>query len=106
MSYQYKSLCYSTPESLLLAMSADMSGAGVSSDGSPVSFYTSVDGQSLKTITSTGLVTTLTPELVPCQLITLPQTILICTSIVAIWSIAYGYRLIRASLHSGGNDDY
>ncbi len=106
MSYQYKALCYGTPESLLSAMAADMTGAGVSSDGAPVSYYTVVDGQSLKTITSSGITTTMTPELIECQLITLPQTLLICTAIVACWTIAYGYRLMRSSLHSGGPDDY
>lgn len=106
MSYQYKALCYGTPESLLSAMAADMSGAGVSSDGAPVSFYTVVDGQSLKTFSSSGVTTTITPELIDCQLITLPQTIAICVAIVGVWSIAYGYRLMRSSLHSGGSDDY
>lgn len=106
MSYQYKALCYGTPESLLSAMAADMSGAGVSPDGTPVSFYTVVDGQSLKTIASNGHNSTLTPEIVDCQLITLPQTVLICTAIIGCWTIAYGYRLLRTSLHSGGNDDH
>jgi hypothetical protein len=106
MSYQYKALCYGTPESLLSAMAADMSGAGVSSDGAPVSFYTVVDGVTLKTVTSTGFTTIMTPELVDCQLITLPQTIVICTAIISAWTLAYGYRLLRSSMHTGGGDDY
>lgn len=104
MSYQYKSLCYGTPDSLLAAMAADMSGSGVTADGAPVSYYTVVEGSSLKTIASNGHVSVITPQPIDCQLITLPQMLLICSAIVMVWTIAYGYRLLSSFLHSSGGD--
>ena len=85
-------------------MAADMSGAGVSSNGTPVSFYTRVEGNSLKTISSSGNITVITPELIECQLITLPQASLIIGSIALIWAIAFGYRTLIVSLNADGGN--
>lgn len=104
MSYQYKGLCYNTPENLLAAMAADMSGAGVSSNGTPVSFYTRVEGNSLKTISSSGNITFITPELIECQLITLPQASVIIGSIALVWALAFGYRTLIVSLNADGGN--
>lgn len=102
MSYQYKGVCYNTPESTLAAMAADMSGVGTDQNGNPTPFFTQVEGQSLKTISSTGAVVVSTPQLIGCQQIGIYQAASICIAIGVAWSIAWGYRTIGTALNSGG----
>lgn len=101
MSYQYKGVCYSTPESTLAAMAADMSGVGTDQNGNPAPYFTRTEGSSLKTVSSTGSVIVSTPELITCQQITAYQASAICLSIGVIWAIAWGYRTLASNLHTG-----
>lgn len=103
MSFQYKGVCYNTPESTLAAMAADMSGVGTDQNGNPTPYFTQVEGSSLKTISSTGTVVVSTPQLVNCQMITAYQAGAICIAIGAVWAIAWAYRTLASSIHVGGD---
>lgn len=100
MSFHYKGVCYPSPESTLAAMAADMTGVA-NGNGGPVSYSTVVDGPSLKTITSAGFQTVITPQLQPCQLIDVPQAILINLAIGAVWAVAYGYKMMTKAVDAG-----
>lgn len=101
MSYQYKGVCYNTPESTLAAMAADMSGVGTDQNGNPAPYFTRVEGSTLKTVSSTGSVVVSTPELISCQQLNAYQASAICLAIGVVWAIAWAYRTLATSLHAG-----
>ena len=104
MSYQVNDECFASPESALSVLASRMYGAGIDSAGNPVSYYTVVDGSSLKTITSTGAYTLVTPSLQSCQLLDWPQASAISLTVGMIWACAFGYAILRRQLHSAGDD--
>lgn len=102
MAYQYKGVCYGDPSSLLTAMASDMSGVSISTNGSPVYYQTSVQADQLVTTSTTGFSVTVTPELHPCQLVTLEDAAVYNGYVILLWATAFAYVALARSVNSGG----
>lgn len=92
MGYQVGSMCYDSASSALQAMAASMYGSGVSDSGTPVSFYSVAGDTDIVTYTSLGTASSITPQLVSCQLIDVTQTSALCFAVLGLWAIAYKFR--------------
>lgn len=92
MGYQVGSMCYDSSSSALQAMAASMFGSGVSSDGTPLSYYSVAGDTDVVTYTSLGTASKITPVLVPCQLIEPSTTSALCFAVLGLWAIAFKFR--------------
>lgn len=102
MAYQYKGVCYGDPTSLLTAMASDMSGVSISADGNPVYYQTAVQGEQLVTTSTTGISVTVTPELHPCQLVTLEDAVVYNGYVILLWATAFAYVAMSRAVNTGG----
>lgn len=102
MAYQYKGVCYGDPTSLLTAMASDMSGVSISTNGSPVYYQTAVKGDQLVTTSTTGFEVTVTPQLHPCQLVTIEDAAIYNGLVVLVWATAFAYVALSRAVNSGG----
>lgn len=102
MAYQYKGVCYGDPTSLLTAMASDMSGVSISTDGNPVYYQTSVQGEQLVTSSTTGFSVTVTPQLHPCQLVTMEDAAVYNGLVILVWATAFAYVALSRAINTGG----
>lgn len=105
MSYQVGSQCLSTADSALQVMAASMFGSSVSSDGSPFSFSSFVDGSSIVTVNSFGASISITPLLPDCQLITAGDSVVYSWAVFAVFAVVWKFRALVSALHINRSRD-
>lgn len=98
MGYQVGSQCFDSAGSALQAMAASMFGTGVSSDGTPLTYYSVAGDTDIVTYTSIGTAARITPTLIECQLIDPSTTAALCFAVLGLWAIAYKFRAANKAL--------
>lgn len=105
MSYQVGTQCFSSSDSALQFMAASMSGGSVGSDGTPISFYSYVDGASIVTVSSLGYSSSITPVLPDCQLIDISDAAIYSWSVFAVLAVVWKFRALITALHINRTGD-
>ncbi|MOA59156.1 hypothetical protein D3C78_1837040 [compost metagenome] len=82
-------------------MASDMSGVSINSDGQPVYYQTTIQGDQLVTSSTTGFSVTVTPQMYDCQLVTIQDAAIMNAGVILLWATAFVYISLGRAVSMG-----